>query len=104
MVLQAPSAVQSGATVSTGQDGFLQGYMLDNAAANRAAPAARVRVSHACVYVKVPVQFWYCQVKSESHKVSQMFLSDEKGCWLCVRWHIGSFGRESKGCVDMPVS
>ena len=39
--LQAPSTVQSGATLSTGQEALLQGYMMDNAAAVRSAPAAR---------------------------------------------------------------
>lgn len=39
--LQAPSTVQSGATLTTGQEALLQGYMMDNAAAVRAAPTAR---------------------------------------------------------------
>ena len=47
-VLQAPSLVQSGATLSTGQEALLQGYMLDNAAAARVAPAARLATVHAC--------------------------------------------------------
>ena len=40
-VLQVPSAVQSGVGISTGQEALLQGYMMDNAAAARAAPAAQ---------------------------------------------------------------
>ena len=40
-LLQAPSTVQSGATLSMGQEALLQGYMIDNAAATRMPPAAR---------------------------------------------------------------
>ena len=40
-LLQAPTTVQSGATLSTGPEALLQGYMMDNAAAVRAAPTSR---------------------------------------------------------------
>ena len=53
-VLQAPSTVQSGATLSTGQEALLQGYMMDNAAAVRAAPAARPAMVQACSLLNSP--------------------------------------------------
>ena len=48
-MLQVPSAVQSGASIGTGQEALLQGYMMDNAAAARAAPAAQACMEEARV-------------------------------------------------------
>ena len=58
VILQAPSTVQSGATLSMGQEALLQGYMMDTAAATRLPPTARPAM--VCVCSRASAQCHAC--------------------------------------------